>query len=140
MMPTWMRWTRSSGSDDSTLGIRAPAVFAFANQFRPDQFGPIDEELALLRGRDETLGGVAAAPTYNRLTWNFTNGEGEVAYVLNYNINDVNVDGSINEADAQIMYPQGHGDAYGQQLTALIAVLPVAATSRTTRGSRGRSR
>ena len=25
------------------------------------------------------LGGVAAAPTYNRLTWNFTNGEGEVA-------------------------------------------------------------
>ena len=74
------------GFDDSTLGIRASAVYAFANQFRPDQFGPIDEELALLRGRDETLGGVAAGPTYNRLTWNFTNGEGEVAYVMNYNI------------------------------------------------------
>ena len=59
------------------------------------------------------------APTYNRLTWNFTNGEGEVAYVTNYNIDDINLDGFINEADAAIMYPQGHGDAYGQQLTAL---------------------
>jgi len=103
---------------DSTLGLRAPAVYAFANQFRADQFGPIDEELALLRGRDETLGGVAAAPTYNRLTWNFTNGDGEVAYVMNYNIKDVNLDGLINEADAAIMYPQGHGDAYGHFLTA----------------------
>jgi hypothetical protein len=107
------------GFDDSTLGIRASAVYAFANQYRSDLFGPIDEELALLRGRDETLGGVAAGPTYNRLTWNFTNGEGEVAYVLNYNIADINFDGFIDEADAAIMYPQGHGDAYGQQLTAL---------------------
>ncbi len=103
----------------SSLGVRAPAVFAFANQFRSDQFGLIDEELALLRGRDETLGGVAAAPTYNRLTWNFTNGDGEVAYVMNYNIKDVNQDGFVNEADAAIMYPQGHGDAWGQFLTAL---------------------
>ena len=107
------------GFDQSELGLRAPAIYAFANQFRPDQFGPIDEELALLRGRDETLGGVAAAPTYNRLTWNFTNGEGEVAYVTNYNLADINLDGFIDEADAAIMYPQGHGDAYGQQLTAL---------------------
>ncbi len=82
-------------------------------------FGLIDEELALLRGRDETLGGVAAGPTYNRLTWNFTNGDGEVAYVMNYNIKDVNRDGFINEADAAIMYPQGHGDAWGHFLTAL---------------------
>ena len=104
---------------DSSLGVRAPAVFAFENQFRSDQFGLIDEELGLLRGRDETLGGVAAAPTYNRLTWNFTNGDGEVAYVANYNIVDVNLDGFVNEADAAIMYPQGHGDAYGQFLTAL---------------------
>ena len=62
---------------------------------------------------------MAAGPTYNRLTWNFTNGEGEVAYVMNYNIADINLDGFIDEADAAIMYPQGHGDAYGQQLTAL---------------------
>lgn len=103
---------------DSTLGLRAPAVYAFANQFRADRFGLIDEELALLRGRDETLGGVAAGPTYNRLTWNFTNGLGEMAYVTNYNVKDVNLDGFLNEADAAIMYPQGHGDAYGHFLTA----------------------
>ena len=48
------------GFDQSELSLRAPAIYAFANQFRADQFGPIDEELALLRGRDETLGGVAA--------------------------------------------------------------------------------
>ncbi|RME80717.1 MAG: PKD domain-containing protein, partial [Caldilineae bacterium] len=100
-------------------GMRAPAIYAFMNQFRPDAFGPIDEELALLRGRDETLGGVAAAPTYNRLTWNFTNGEGEVAYVTNYNIKDMNQDGFVDEADAAIMYPQGHGDAWGHMLTAI---------------------
>ncbi|MFQ5343641.1 MAG: hypothetical protein ACE5F6_19035, partial [Anaerolineae bacterium] len=103
----------------SALASRAPAVFAFMNQFRPDSFGLIDEELGLLRGRDETLGGVAAAPTYNRLTWNFTNGDGEVAYVMNYNIKDMNQDGFVNEADAAIMYPQGHGDAWGHQLTAI---------------------
>ncbi|MEI8081375.1 MAG: PKD domain-containing protein, partial [Actinomycetes bacterium] len=107
------------GFDQSELSLRAPAIYAFANQFRADQFGLIDEELALLRGRDETLGGVAAGPTYNRLTWNFTNGEGEVAYVTNYNLPDVNLNGFIDEADAAILYPQGHGDAYGQQLTAL---------------------
>jgi len=104
---------------DSALGLRAPAIYAFMNQFRSDSFGLIDEELALLRGRDETLGGVAAAPTYNRLTWNFTNGDGEVAYVTNYNIKDMNQDGFVNEADAAIMYPQGHGDAWGHILTAI---------------------
>ncbi|MFQ5344249.1 MAG: hypothetical protein ACE5F6_22125, partial [Anaerolineae bacterium] len=103
----------------SALGIRAPAIYAFMNQFRPDSFGLIDEELALLRGRDETLGGVAAAPTYNRLTWNFTNGDGEVAYVTNYNIKDMNRDGFVDEADAAMMYPQGHGDAWGHMLTAI---------------------
>jgi hypothetical protein len=104
---------------DSALASRAPTIFAFMNQFRPDSFGLIDEELALLRGRDETLGGVAAPPTYNRLTWNFTNGDGEVAYVTNYNIKDVNQDGFVDEADAAIMYPQGHGDAWGHALTAI---------------------
>ncbi|MCX6032118.1 MAG: dockerin type I repeat-containing protein [Chloroflexi bacterium] len=103
----------------SSLGSRTSSAFAFMNQFRPDSFGLIDEELALLRGRDETLGGVAAAPTYNRLTWNFTNGEGEVAYVMNYNVKDVNGDGFVNEADAAILYPQGHGDAWGHYLTAI---------------------
>jgi subtilisin-like proprotein convertase family protein/threonine dehydrogenase-like Zn-dependent dehydrogenase len=104
---------------NSVVGARATSLFAFMNQFRPDLFGPIDEELALLRGRDETLGGVAAGPTYNRLTWNFTNGDGEVAYVQNYNVKDYNQDGFVNEADAALMYPQGHGDAWGHYLTAL---------------------
>lgn len=104
---------------NSVVGRRATSLFAFMNQFRPDLFGPIDEELALLRGRDETLGGVAAAPTYNRLTWNFTNGDGEVAYVQNYNVKDYNQDGFVDEADAALMYPQGHGDAWGHYLTAL---------------------
>src|SRR5262249_13200820 len=42
-----------------------------------------------------------------------------VLYLLNYNITDQNRDGVINAADAQIMFPQGHGDAYGHYLTAL---------------------
>ena len=104
---------------DSSLGDRAPTLYAFMNQFRADDFGLLDEELALLRGRDETLGGVAAAPTYNRLTWNFTNGDGEVAYVQNYNIKDINLDGFVDAADAATLYPQGHGDAWGHFLTAM---------------------
>ncbi len=104
---------------DSVLGIQASSVHAFMNQFNNAPFGLIDEELALLRGRDATLGGVAAGPTYNRLTWNFTNGTGEVAYVQNYNVKDWNGDGFVNEADGAMRYPQGHGDAWGQYLTAL---------------------
>lgn len=86
----------------------------------------LEEELALLKGRDDTLStGVAAAPAYNRLYWNYTGGisSGEVFYATNYNINeaagDSTEDGVINEYDAQRMFPQGHGDAYGHYLTAL---------------------
>ena len=58
---------------------------------------------------------------YNRLYWNYTLGinAGEVIYALNYNIQDENGDGVINAADAEMMYPMGHGDAYGHYLTAL---------------------
>ena len=45
---------------------------------------------------------------------------GEVIYALNYNITDQNGDGMVNAADAHIMFPQGHGDAYGHYLTALM--------------------
>ncbi len=55
---------------------------------------------------------------YNRYFWNFTQGDGEVAYALSYNISDQNHDGLINEFDARIQYPQGHGDAWGHYLTA----------------------
>src|SRR5262245_38801230 len=84
----------------------------------------MDEELALLRGRDDALPpGVSVYPFYNRLVWNFThdiNG-GEVAYALNYNVRDQQgaVDGTIDEADAKRLYPQGHGDAWGHYLMAI---------------------
>jgi hypothetical protein len=41
-----------------------------------------------------------------------------VAYKENYNISDNNSDGEINEQDAMIQFPQGHGDAWGHYLSA----------------------
>jgi hypothetical protein len=106
---------------DSTIGITmdgpengaglAPAVFTFQNQLDTQ----LAEELALLRGVDD----FKARPVYNRLFWNFTKGEGEAAYANTYNISDVNRDGFINEDDAMMLYPQGHGDAWGHYLTAI---------------------
>ena len=62
---------------------------------KPDHLkGMSDEELALLRGTDESLG----RPVFNRLFWNFTKGEGEVAYALNYQIKDVTGDGILDES------------------------------------------
>jgi len=92
-------------------GNLAPAVFCFENQVS----SLLEEELALLRGQDDNK----ARPVYNRLFWNFTKGEGEAAYAVNYNIFDVNIDGFIDEDDAMILYPQGHGDAWGHYLTAI---------------------
>jgi hypothetical protein len=86
----------------------------------------IDEELALLRGRDDFLSpDVTVAPAYNRLYWNFTNGinSGESIYAINYDIKEKSgsptTNGTLDAADAQYMFPQGHGDAYGHYLTAL---------------------
>jgi hypothetical protein len=98
------------GNDNVDYGS-AGAYHAFQNQMST----LIEEELALLRGVDDNL----ARPVYNRLFWNFTKGEGEAAYAMNYNISDVNGDGFIDERDAMILYPQGHGDAWGHYLTAL---------------------
>lgn len=99
------------GSSSVEYGALAPTIFTFQNQVAT----LLDEELALLRGRSEE----GAYPAYNRLLWNFTRAEGEAAYALSYNITDVNQDGFINEADARILYPQGHGDAWGNYLSAL---------------------
>ena len=77
----------------------------------PHPSSSLSEELVLLRGRDDSQGPVAASPVYNRLFWNFTTGDGEVAYALSYNIFDVNFDGLIDDADARIQFPQAHGDA-----------------------------
>lgn len=94
------------------------ALFAFKGQLAT----VLDEELALLRGRDDSLQpGVDVSPVYNRLVWNFTNGinSGEAVYALNYNIKDLDADGAANAVDAAAQFPQGHGDAYGHYLTAL---------------------
>jgi len=96
-------------------GNMAPSVFAFQNQL--DSL--LEEELALMRGRDDTSTTTKNAPYYNRLVWNFTQGEGEVAYAQNYNITDQDKSGVINAGDARIMYPQGHGDAWGHYLQAI---------------------
>lgn len=86
----------------------------------------LDEELALLRGRDDFLSpGTGIQPVYNRLYWNYTRGirSGEAIYALNYDIREKAggpaEDGQVNAADAALKYPQGHGDAYGHYLTAL---------------------
>jgi len=98
-------------TSDGQYGTEAPSIFSFQNQVA----SLLDEELALLRGRDET----GVRPFYNRLVWNFTLGDGEVAYKENYNIVDQNSDGEVNELDAMIQYPQGHGDAWGYYLSGI---------------------
>ena len=78
------------------------------------------EELALLRGRSDQLAPTLTwSPTYNRLYWNFTKGitAGEVAYAMNYQIQGD--DPTIDQPQAAVMYPQGHGDAWGHYLSAL---------------------
>ncbi len=109
------------GTADHTYGDIATALFAFKGQAA----SLLEEELALIRGRDDFLvPGVQVAPVYNRLVWNYTRGidAGEVTYAINYNIQenpDQTPDGVIDAADAARMFPQGHGDAYGHYLTAL---------------------
>jgi hypothetical protein len=110
--------TISFGTDNQTYGSVATASFCFEGEVPT----LLAQNEALLRGRDDSLSpGVDLPPAYNRLYWNYTYGlnAGEVIYALNYNITDQNGDGVVNAADAQIMFPQGHGDAYGHYLTAL---------------------
>ncbi|MBI1319167.1 MAG: hypothetical protein GC168_09485 [Candidatus Hydrogenedens sp.] len=113
--------TIAFGTTDDTYGAQATSIHAFMNQTS----SLLEEELALLRGRDgQYAPGTQLDPIYNRLIWNFTTDftGGEVAYALNYNIKDqvVGGDGVISEADAKRLYPQGHGDAWGHYLTSLM--------------------
>ena len=109
------------GTSSGTFGDLATSLFAFKGQVAT----LLEEELAMIRGRDDFLPpGVEANPVYNRLFWNYTRGidSGEVIYASNYNIQEDNngdFDGIIDAEDAAVMYPQGHGDAYGHYLTAL---------------------
>ncbi len=99
-------------------GALSSALFCFDNQVPT----LLDEELALLRGRSgaDSTGTLKLSPYYNRLVWNFTRGmnAGEVAYAVNYDISGNNT-GLIDYQQAALMYPQGHGDAYGHYLSAL---------------------
>jgi hypothetical protein len=130
--PTIAFSTESAENFNTEYGDIATSLFSFKGQLAT----MLEEELALLRGRDDfLLPGVQTAPIYNRLVWNYTRGidSGEAIYALNYNIKDrvwdlslnsnnsanLPTDGIISAADAAISYPQGHGDAYGHYLTAL---------------------
>ncbi|WP_309380816.1 LamG domain-containing protein [Cerasicoccus frondis] len=96
-------------------GGEIDSVNAYLHAFHGLVSSLLQEEMALLRGADY----VKAYPSYNRLFWNYTKGEGEAAYNAEYNIQDVNEDGFINEYDAAELYPMGHGDAWGHFLSAL---------------------
>ena len=99
-------------------GAIATALFSFKGQLP----SLLEEELALMRGRDDfLLPGVELRPVYNRMVWNYTRGidAGEVIYALNYNMLNQNTDGVVDAEDARRLYPQGHGDAYGHYLSAL---------------------
>ena len=108
--------------DQDTITEVNTSRFSFEGQVASS----LDEELGLLRGRDDFLNPqVTQSPFYNRLFWNYTRGinSGEALYAVNYNIKEKvgssTANGSIDVADAQRMFPQGHGDAYGHYLSAL---------------------
>jgi hypothetical protein len=108
--------------DSATVTEVNTSRFSFEGQVK----SVLEEELALLRGRDDFLApGVTIAPAYNRLYWNYTRGinSGEALYAANYNIREksgsATADGKVDAADAQRMFPQAHGDAYGHYLSAL---------------------
>ncbi len=100
-------------------GALSSTLFAFDNQVPT----LLDEELALLRGRSgDNAPALTVSPYYNRLVWNFTRGitAGEVAYAVNYDISGTRA-ATIDAEQAAVMFPQGHGDAYGHYLSALSA-------------------
>jgi hypothetical protein len=99
-------------------GALSSSLYCFQNQM--DSL--LDEELALLRGRSlANAPDNRTSPCFNRLLWNFTKGitAGEVAYVVNYGIDEKTGDAVLDANDAARMYPQGHGDAWGHYLSAL---------------------
>ncbi|MFC1736164.1 ELWxxDGT repeat protein, partial [Candidatus Hydrogenedentota bacterium] len=125
-------------AQDPTIGFGLDSGQQYSAQashlhaFMNETASLLDEELALLCGRDPIKYGepaVTVGPLYNRLPWNFTGTSdimgGEVAYALNYAIEDIlgNADGSpdgrIDILDAEAMYPQGHGDAWGHYLSSI---------------------
>jgi hypothetical protein len=110
--------TVAAGTTPVEFGAESTGLFCFDNQVPT----LLDEELALLRGRTGANNpAVTMAPFYNRLVWNFTRGitAGEVAYAVNYNINSADNNATMDENDAALQFPQGHGDAWGHYLSAM---------------------
>ena len=113
------------GTEHGDYGYAASSIHCFMNQTA----NLMEEELKLLRGRDNALLPYThMGPVFNRLVWNVSSDitGGEVAYMLNYEITDEvgqdgdpEPDGFIDENDAKVLYPQGHGDAWGSYLTAI---------------------
>jgi hypothetical protein len=124
-----------SDAIDPTIGLDGIAADDLSNQYAFKGTSGIqdllDEELALLRGRE--LPGAPAGlaergavlprvhghggdqtrvAVYNRLPPNAT-GAGGTAYRSNYRVTD--------NFDAAVHFPQGHGDAYGHYLSAIKA-------------------
>ena len=112
--------TIAYSGDVTALGSEYTSMFCFDNLVP----SLLDEEMALLRGRDNSLlPSVSTPPFYNRLPWNFTKDitGGELAYALNYGIFGItNSSPIISAENAEALYPQGHGDAWGHYLSALM--------------------
>ena len=95
--------------DQTTVTEVNTSRFSFEGQVASS----LDEELALLRGRDDFgLPSTGLAPAYNRLFWNYTRGinSGEVLYAVNYNIKEKSgsssADGKVDAEDALRMFPK----------------------------------
>ncbi len=98
----------------SSQGYLAPALHAFIGLAEvPDL---LDEELIMLRGRQ--IQNNPVFPIYNRLPGNFST-DGEPIYATTYGSTDQDGDGDIDEYDALIQFPHGHGDALGHYLSAI---------------------
>lgn len=100
--------------DNISVGAFSSSVHAFQNQTAGIN-SLLQEELALLRGRADP----GVRPFYNRLPPNFTGGPGEAAYVLNYSVGNLQPGEGLTAASAALLYPQGHGDAWGHYLSGL---------------------
>ena len=104
--------TVSFGDQTTTYATAASSIFCFEGDANAPTL--LDQELALLRGRDDSyLPPLGTYPVYNRLFWNTSgaNVDGTVAYVNTYCGGD--------PANGPSYFPQGHGDAWGHYLTAL---------------------
>jgi len=125
-----------------------PGIFAFRGV--PGINSLLDEELALLRGREIVLpasantplnddpaanpngnypqfGAATRAAIYNRLRPNATTTLGSIGYRSNYGFANTTTDALASEA-----FPQGHGDSYGYYLTATKAYVDVFGAARET--------